>query len=140
MLAGFVLMGLLLGALWAAQRIPPAAVPTPTPASAGGMPPAETFARVFQPCAHCHQIGEGARGMTGPPLQGVAGRTAGMLPGYPFSQAMRASGVVWTAETLDRFIAAPQAVVPGTRMMFGGLDDAPRRAALVAFLAAPKPD
>ena len=111
----------------------------PWPESAGP-PPAETFARVFEPCAHCHQIGLGARTAMGPQLQALMGRQAGSLAGYPYSQPMRESGIVWTPVLLDRFIAAPQAVVPGTRMMFGGIDDAARRAALVAFITAPKAD
>jgi cytochrome c len=104
------------------------------------MPPVETFARVFEPCAHCHQIGPGARTAMGPQLEGVIGRRAGALQAYPFSQALRESGIIWTPDLLDRFIAAPQTVVPGTRMMFAGIEDPARRAALVAFIGAPRPD
>ena len=59
--------------------------------------------------------------MTGPPLTGVIGRRAGSLPDYPYSEALRASGLVWDAKTLARFIADPQAVAPGSRMIFAGL-------------------
>ncbi|MDQ0395123.1 c-type cytochrome [Labrys monachus] len=109
--------------------------PEPARATADMRPPDATFDPVFEPCAHCHQIGPGARSMTGPSLQGVIGRKAGTLAGYPFSAAMRASGATWDAATLDRFIAAPQALVPGTRMIFAGIDDPTRRQALVAFIA-----
>ena len=85
------------------------------------LPPPETFAAVFAPCAHCHEIGPGARAMTGPPLTGVIGRRAASLPDYPYSEALRASGLVWDAKTLARFIADPQAVAPGSRMIFAGL-------------------
>jgi protein SCO1/2 len=85
------------------------------------MPPPETFAAIYSPCAHCHEIGQGARMMTGPPLTGIIGRKAGSYPHYPYSQALRDSGVVWDEATLARFIATPQAVAPGTRMMPGGL-------------------
>ena len=85
------------------------------------LPPPETFAAVFAPCAHCHEIGPGAQAMTGPPLTGVIGRRAGSLPDYPYSEALRASGLVWDAKTLARFIADPQAVAPGSRMIFAGL-------------------
>ena len=97
-------------------------------------PPEATFDPVFEPCAHCHQIGRGARSATGPILQGLANRKAGTLPSYPFSPAMQASGLTWDAATLDRFIAAPQAVVPGTRMIYAGMDDVERRKALVEFI------
>jgi len=108
--------------------------PSPAQAIADIRPPEATFAPVFEPCAHCHQIGRGARSATGPILQGLAGRKAGTLPGYPFSPAMQASGLTWDAATLDGFIAAPQAVVPGTRMIYAGMDDADRRRALVEFI------
>lgn len=118
-------------ALRSAGEIPP---PAPAQTFADIRPPEETFNPVFEPCAHCHQIGRGARSATGPILQGLAGRKAGTLPGYPFSPAMRASGLTWDAATLDRFIAAPHAVVPGSRMIYAGLDDAERRKALVEFI------
>ena len=98
------------------------------------MPPPETFAAVFTPCAHCHEIGQGARTMTGPPLTGIIGRKAASTPHYPYSRALRDSAITWDAATLARFIANPQAVVPGTRMIFGGL---PQQdiGALVSFIA-----
>jgi cytochrome c len=142
-LCGFIAAGLVMGGLLAARTVMLSASPESTaalPTAPDTPPPAETFARVFEPCAHCHQIGSGARNATGPNLQDVVGRRAGSLAAYPFSLPMRDSAIIWTPELLDRFIAAPQAVVPGTRMMFGGLDDAARRAALIAFLAAPKAD
>jgi len=108
--------------------------------SATAEPPPESFAHVFEPCAHCHQIGPGARSTVGPPLQGLIGRQAGTVAAYPYSQVMRESGLTWTAANLEHFIAAPQAVVPGTRMMFPGIEDPARRTALVAFIAAPKVD
>ena len=43
------------------------------------------------------------------------------MPDYPYSEALRASGLVWDAKTLARFIADPQAVAPGSRMIFAGL-------------------
>lgn len=105
-------------------------------ALAAWMPPAATFEPVFEPCAHCHQIGRDARTTTGPALTGVIGRRAGQVPGYPFSDAMRASGLVWDRDTLARYIASPQAVVPGTRMVFAGLDDPAQIRALVDFIEA----
>lgn len=106
----------------------PSALPQPH------MPPPETFAAVFSPCAHCHEIGPGARAVTGPPLTGVIGRRAGSVPDYPYSAALRGSGLVWDTATLARFIANPQVVAPGTRMTFGGVaqDDI---AALVSYIA-----
>lgn len=106
----------------------------PAAAAAPTMVPPETLAAVFTPCAHCHEIGPGARTMTGPPLTGILGRKAGSVPHYPYSEALRNSGITWDEATLARFIADPQATVPGTRMIFGGL---PQKdvSALVSFIA-----
>ena len=103
--------------------------------TAAGLPPPETLATVFAPCAHCHEIGEGAHSMVGPSLAGVIGRKAGTYPHYPYSKAMRDSGITWDAATLSRFVADPQAVVPGTRMYFAGL---PQKeiAPLVAYIVS----
>lgn len=106
---------------WRAPADRTAAAPRPSTPSQTRLPPPETFAAVFAPCAHCHEIGPGARATTGPPLTGVIGRRAASLPDYPYSEALRASGLVWDPKTLARFIADPQAVAPGARMIFAGL-------------------
>ena len=71
--------------------------------------------------------------MTGPPLTGIIGRKAASSPHYPYSQALRDSGITWDEATLARFIANPQAVVPDTRMIFGGLPQQ-EIGALVSFI------
>jgi cytochrome c len=120
-------------ALQSAQQ----AAPTlpPQGAIADLRPPEATFDPIFEPCAHCHQIGVGALMTTGPSLQGLIGRRAGQLAGYPFSDAMRDSSIVWDPATLDRFIASPQSIVPGTRMIYAGMDDPEQRKALIDFIA-----
>jgi protein SCO1/2 len=99
------------------------------------LPPPETFAAVFAPCAHCHEIGPGALATTGPPLTGILGRKAAAYPGYPYSAALRGAGFIWDKATLARFIADPQAVAPGTRMIFAGLPQADTDA-LVSYIAS----
>jgi cytochrome c len=44
------------------------------------------------------------------------------------------SGITWSEETLDRFLANPGGLVPGTRMTIA-IKDAAQRAALVDYLA-----
>jgi cytochrome c len=133
---GAAMVGLVLEQRFGAR---PVDLPVVTMGDNSGQPPAETFAAVFGPCAHCHQIGPGARHLAGPHLNGILGRKAGAIEGYPFSKAMRESGVVWDEAGLRRFIAEPQATVPGTRMIYGELQDRAAIDALVAFLRAPKP-
>lgn len=103
-----------------------------------GPPPPETFAAVFEPCAHCHQIGDGARATSGPVLNNIIGAQAGATD-FPYSSAVRDSGVVWAEETLRAFILRPSDIIPNSRMRFAGLDPA-KLDALMAFLADPKPD
>lgn len=90
---------------------------------AGGVRPAysqETDAargeRLFQQrCGACHQLATTRNGV-GPHLLGVIGRTAGSDESFKYSPALKASGVTWTAETLDTFLTNPGAMVRGTRM------------------------
>ena len=96
--------------------------------SAPASPPAG-----FAPCAACHSL-EPGKVRIGPSLAGVSGRAAGTSPGFTYSAALKSSGLVWDAATLDRFIAGPAAAVPGTRMTYAGLKDPQRRADVVAFL------
>jgi cytochrome c len=58
----------------------------------------------------------------------------GHLPDFAYSPAMRAAGLVWNERTLDRFLAAPTKVVPGTSMGYAGIEDPRERADLIAWL------
>lgn len=90
--------------------------------------------RVFAAkCSLCHSV-EPGRHMTGPSLHDLDGRRAGTVEGFGFSAALSASGIVWSAGTLDAFLESPQTAVPGTAMPFGGLKNATERAAVVCYL------
>ena len=107
---------------------------------------AERGAKLYRACAACHSL-EPNRNMTGPSLAGVWGRKAGSLESFErYSPALKASAVVWDAETLYLWIEAPQRMIPHNRMIFAGIPDAQARADLVAYLksaateqASPKP-
>lgn len=86
-------------------------------------------------CAECHSLKEG-KDKKGPSLFASFGKPAGGRSGFVYSDALKASGLVWTAETLDTYIAAPGKKLPGGKMKFDGLPDATERAALVAYLAS----
>jgi glucose/arabinose dehydrogenase/cytochrome c2 len=70
----------------------------------------------------------------GPTLVGVMGRKAGTSPHFGFSQPLKDSGLVWNAETLDRYLADPTALVPGTSMP-APTPEASDRADVIAYLA-----
>lgn len=95
---------------------------------AGAVPPSA------QECAICHSFSESEPAKTGPNLFDVIGAKAGTRGGYAYSAAMKGSGITWTPASLDAFIAAPQKVVPGTRMGFAGEPDAAKRQAIIGYI------
>jgi cytochrome c len=85
-------------------------------------------------CFSCHAVGEGAANKLGPQLNGLFGRAAGSAPGYNYSSANKASGIVWEEEIFTTYIRNPRATVPGTRMAFAGLKSDQEIADLIAYL------
>ncbi len=79
----------------------------------------------------CHALAENR---IGPEHCGLFGRHAGRVRGFNYSPAMRRSRFVWNEKTLDRFLADPQKVMPGTAMVFSGVPDPRERADLIAWL------
>lgn len=104
-------------------------------ACAAGAADAQALQRgesVYARCAGCHSI-EGNR--TGPQHCGLFGRRAGSAPGFmAYSKALRETGIVWDARTLDRFLQDPMQAVPGTAMGYAGVKDPQERADLIAWL------
>ncbi len=58
-------------------------------------------------------------------------------PGYAYTQALKNSGLKWDAPTLDKFLSAPNTLVPGTAMLFP-VPDPQIRANIVAYLQSLK--
>ena len=90
--------------------------------------------KLFDECAACHSPERGAKETVGPALHGVIGRKAGEGTEFRYSPAMKRSGITWSADTLNNFIADPQKIVPGNRMPYSGLPEAKDRADLIAYL------
>ena len=89
--------------------------------------------KLFVECASCHSIEKGVDGV-GPSLFGLFQRKAGEVVDFRYSPALKRSGITWTAQTLDQYIADPQKSVPGNRMPYSGMPDANERADLIAYL------
>jgi len=86
---------------------------------------------IYRKCQGCHSID---RNRVGPMHKGLFGRHAGSLPNFDYSAAMKNSGIVWNEQTLDRFLADPRGVVPGTKMTYAGVKNPQDRADLIAYL------
>lgn len=88
-------------------------------------------AEIYSRCQACHAL---AYNRTGPKHCGVFGRRAGSVPGFTYSPAMKRARLTWDERTLDRFLAAPLQMVPGTTMTYAGVADPQERADVIAYL------
>ncbi len=100
-------------------------------APAGAAPDAVRGEQVYARCLACHAL---AYDRVGPHHCGLFGRRAGSVAGFAYSAAMKHSDITWNDSTLDRFLAKPLAMVPGTSMTYDGVPDAKERAELIAYL------
>jgi cytochrome c len=89
--------------------------------------------KVFEKCRACHAA-DGAANEVGPGLGGVFGRRAGERDDFRYSPALKRSGITWTPQTMNDFIADPQKMVPANRMPYDGLPDARDRADLIIYM------
>src|SRR3954453_18970060 len=94
----------------------------------------------FIVCRACHQIGPTAKNSVGPVLNGVVGRKAGTYPDYNYSTANKNSDLIWNEDTLRTYLANPQAVVKGTKMIFPGIKDPAKVNDVIAYLKQFKAD
>lgn len=95
---------------------------------------------VFKKCRACHAVGENAKNLVGPQLNGLVGRKSGSSEGFPYSDANKNSGVTWDKETFLKYIKDPKAFMPGNKMAFAGVKDEQDAADLFAFLSQFGPD
>jgi cytochrome c len=87
-------------------------------------------------CRTCHVVKQGDNRL-GPNLYKIIGRLAGSVDSYGYSSALDNADFVWDEQTLDRFIANPEQVVPGNNMKpFGGISSKEDRAKIIGFLRA----
>ena len=94
----------------------------------------------FLRCYACHSLKPGVS-KVGPSLARLFGRAAATGSGFDrYSDALKRSGVIWDANTLDEFLADPQKFIPGNRMAMDGyfvsdrIDSARIRADVIAYL------
>ena len=109
-----------------------AAVILATPALAAGDP--VQGKAVFARCAICHNVEKDGGNGVGPNLFGIVGRKAASVDGFNYSGPMKASGIVWTDDNLEKWIAGPAKMLPGTKMAFAGITSKGQIADVIAYL------
>lgn len=97
---------------------------------------AQAGATLFKRCAICHAVGPDAKTKVGPQLNGLAGRKAGSVAGFSYSQANKAARIVWDEATFVDYIRDPAAKIPGTKKVFTGIASADDAHALWQYLAS----
>jgi len=88
----------------------------------------------FNKCRPCHQVGETAKNIVGPKLNGLIGRKSGSIEGYNYTDANKNSGITWDEATFAEYIKKPADKIKGTKMIFPGISDEKEIKDLTAFL------
>jgi cytochrome c len=121
----------------------PAANASTTAAAAPSVPLPELLAKAdpqagadsAKKCQSCHDFTEGGPNKTGPNLYNIVGQKIADVPGYSFSDALKAhASETWTYDNLNKWLTSPKAFAPGTKMTFVGIPDDSERANVIAYL------
>ena len=97
-------------------------IPVPQSATPDG-------ARLFRAqCGTCHSLN-----LTDPPRQGpnlvhVVGRKIGGVEGFQYTPGYKEAGAVWDEDRLDKYLTNPQAMFPGSTMVYRQANAATRKA------------
>lgn len=84
-------------------------------------------------CAGCHAP-DATGDKAGPPLENLVGRIAGTWSGYPYSEALKGAGFVWTEPALRTWMEDNTAFLPGSKMRHDGISDPVVQALILSYL------
>jgi cytochrome c len=86
-------------------------------------------------CAECHSPKEG-KNKKGPSVWNVVGRKSASITDFNYSDNMRNSNIVWSADQIAAYIEHPKKVVPTGKMKYDGLADAKDREDVITYLSS----
>lgn len=98
--------------------------------SAWAQTPLDGKALFEKRCGGCHALD---REKEGPRLRGVYGRAAGSVESFQYSDALKKSGIRWTEDNLDKWLADTERLVPNNDMSFH-VEKVDERRAIIAYL------
>lgn len=93
----------------------------------------EPVRQVFTKCLECHALSS-SDGSGKIPLVGILGRKVASWPDFNYSAGLQAVGGVWTAESLDSFLADPERMAAGTPMASKAVKDPDMRRRVVDLI------
>jgi cytochrome c len=89
---------------------------------------------VYRACSACHSLQPGVH-LSGPSLADLWGKKSGTVEGFlRYSKALKAQNITWDENTLNAWLADPEAMVPANYMTFRGVRSDRDRGDLIAFL------
>lgn len=94
-------------------------------------------ASIYRMCARCHVAGAEGVPAAAPSLVGIVGRAVASEQDYPYSQALRDLGGIWTRDRIDAFLTNSADYAPGTSMASIAIPDAASRKAVIDHLESP---
>lgn len=84
-------------------------------------------------CAACHTLNASEPPRQGPNLAHVIGRKIGSVEGFKYTPGYKEADATWDEERLDKYLTNPQAMFPGSNMLYRQANANTRRA-IIAYL------